>query len=395
MKTRKALAAMLAVLCMTGTMPATTSSASFDPCDVNHDGSVDIVDALTINQHLMGVIYYREYNQLDANRSHTVDSADSRCVLNAAINNSYSTCYIRQYGNGYMQPVNMPAVSSTVTLDSAVNQMNFRQYFGYSYLDNENIAPYTLTVNTASLNNAQASQPRGLIGGDDNRQIAHGYENTGIVSVNDASGFIVGNHQIATAAHCVYDNNGFLSSITVKTYDRTGEPTGVELTVAEVHIPTGYPGSNYYDATYDYALITVTEDLSDYVHFEIGNCYNMTNSEAGSIPLHVTGIPAEIGNGLNTSNSTKTLYTHQGSVYGNSNTSVLCYAIDTSGGQSGSPVYTITRELYDGEFSYTYTALAVHAYYEGNSTNSLYNYGSLMTKHHLLFYKSNNQANYS
>lgn len=326
-----------------------------------------------------------------------MDSADATCVLNATINNSYSACYIRQYGNGYMQPVTMPAVSSTVTLDSVVNQTNNRQYFGYSYLDNEEIEPYTLNANAVSLNSAEGSQSRGLIGGDDNRQIAHGYENTGIVSVNSGTGFIVGDHQIATAAHCVYNenNNTFPTSILVKTYDRTGEPTGEELTVAEVHIPTNYPGTNFSDHIYDYALITVVNDLSNYVHFDIGNCYNVTNSEVGTIPLHVTGRPGKIGDDLEIRNTTNTLYTHHGSVYGNSNTSILCYTADTSGGQSGSPVYTITRELYDGKFSYTYTALAIHAHHEGEEGNSLYNYGALMTKHHLIFFNSNSLANYS
>lgn len=42
MKTRKMLAAVMTVLCMTGAMPAMTSSASYDPRDVNHDGAVNI-----------------------------------------------------------------------------------------------------------------------------------------------------------------------------------------------------------------------------------------------------------------------------------------------------------------------------------------------------------------
>lgn len=328
--------------------------------------------------------------------------------MQKTVNNSYSACYIRQYGNGYMQPVDMPAVSSTVTLDSWVNQTNTRQYFGHSYATGEDIESYTIRVNSQSLNTAQSTQSRGLIGSEDNRTIAHGYENTGIVSVAGGTGFIVGNHHIATAAHCVYKNGDFLSSISIETYDRSGEPTGDKLDAVEVRIPTAYPGSGYLDATYDYALITVVQDLTEYdptteegyVHFNIGNCYNMTNSQAGTIPLHVTGVPGLIGDDLSSSNTSNALYTHYGSVYGNSNTSVLCYAIDASHGQSGSPVYTITRETYNDEFTYTYTALAIHAYNDGTVTNGIsancnYNYGTLMAKHHLLFYNANPHASYN
>ena len=64
MKTRKMIAAVMAVLCMTGAMPAMTSSASYDPCDVNHDGTVNMVDVVAINQHLTGYRYYINYNHI-------------------------------------------------------------------------------------------------------------------------------------------------------------------------------------------------------------------------------------------------------------------------------------------------------------------------------------------
>lgn len=390
MKTRKMIAAVMAVLCMTGAMPAMTSSASYDSRDVNHDGAVNIQDVIAINHHLAGTKYYLEYNQLDANQSHTVDYADSRCVMHATINSSYSACYIRQYGNGYMQPVDMPAVSSTITLDSSVNQTNSRSYIGYSYLTHEEIPEYELTVTTATLNAAQNNQARVLINGDDNRTVAHGYENTGIVLINGGvTGFIVGDHEIATVAHNVYYNNGFSPNISISTYDRTGNPVaGSSLNVAEVHVPLEYAESDNYLALYDYALITVTNDLSDYVHFDIGNCYNMTNSEVGTIPIHVTGRPGLVGEDQET-NSTNTLYTHYGEVYGNDNTSFLRYTADASAGQSGAPVYTITRECYDSSEYYTYTALSIHAT-GGTERNS----GPLMTKYHQQFYNNNSYASY-
>lgn len=243
-----------------------------------------------------------------------------------------------------------------------------------------------------TLNSTSGAQTYALVNDDDNRGVAHGYENTGIVRVGDATGFIVGDHQIATAAHCVYDSdcvntNKISPSIDVETYDRSGLPTGTKLTVAEIHMPEYYTSGNL---LFDYALITVVEDLSDYVHFNIGNSYNMKSDEVGTIPIHVTGKPLYTDDNLETENCDNILYTHYGNIYGSNNKSLLYYTVDVSGGQSGSPVYTITRETYNNNFYYTYTALAVHT----NSGSGEYNFGTLMTKHHQMFYKNNPNANY-
>ncbi len=391
----KRLVAAIAAICLGSvTAPFTVEAVTYDPCDVNHDGEVDISDVIVINQHLIGAKYFRNYSQLDANRSHTVDAADANCVLRKAVKGDYSACYIRQYGNGYMQVVNMPAVSSANSLDYSYMNTSARRYIGYSFLTNSTISPYSLTPTLASASMTSSGPERAIIGTDD-RTVAHGYENTGIVMISNSggkgSGFIVGDHQIATAAHCVYDNvsHQFYKNNTIRTYDRTGSPVdGGFLTIAEVHVPESYSTSTEF--YYDYALITVKEDLSDYVHFEIGNAYNMTNSEVGTIPIHVTGRPGPIQIGDKKYNDFDLLYTHNGSVYGSDNTQMLRYSIDTTSGQSGSPVYTITRELYNNQFHYIYTALAVHT----RAYNSYANQGVLMTQYQLQFYKNNPNAHY-
>lgn len=388
-------------------VPLSAGAVTYDPCDVNHDGSVDISDVIAINQYLCGAKYFRNYNQLDANRSHTVDAADAQCVLCKVTKVDYSACYIRQYGNGYKQPVAMPAVSSSVTLDSYAQTSEARWYIGYSFIKNEPISRYLLNSTFANLNTVVNPSSRAIIGTDD-RTVAHGYENTGIVhftfdTINgsaQATGFIVGDHEIATAAHCVYDKDNlvFYYNFNIQTYDQTGAAvSGKTLTAAEIHIPELYKTATSYKTRYDYALITVEEDLSDYMHFQIGNSYNMIQSEVQDIPIHVTGIPGSInitdpwnpytsGNG----NSQNLLYTHFGSVYESNNCEVLFYTADGSGGQSGSPVYTITRERYNGQDHYTYTALAVNS---GGIPDS-HNCGPLMTRHHLRFYMNNPNIQY-
>lgn len=384
MKTRKMIAAVMAVLCMTGAMPAMTSSASYDPRDVNHDGTISTLDVIAINHHLAGTKYYLEYNQLDANQSHTVDYADSRCVLNATINNSYSACYMRKNTNGTMQAVAMPSVSSTITLDSSVNQTTGRTYKRYSCTENAYLSDYTLTPTNVSLNTTSA-QSRGLVNDNDNRVAASGNECTGIVHFgNDGTGFIVGDHVIATAASSIVDDVFGILEPVIFTCGTNGRLDGYTLTPTEIHVPAEYTDTA--DTLYDYALVVVEEDLSGYTHFDIGNSYNMTYSEAGTIPIHVTGVPYKTGDGLDVNNEINRLYTHNGRIYGSANTSLLRHTVDTSDGQEGSPIYTITREYYNNEYYYTYTALGIANSQEGTYVS---NSGVLMTKHHLLFYGSN------
>ena len=371
----------VSLLCM---MPM-GAGATYDACDVNHDGSVDITDVIALNHHLLGTKYYTNYNQLDANRSHTVDKADATCIMSKLVHTSYSACYIRQCGDS-IEAVDMPAVSTTLTLDNSVSDTQGRWYVGYSYLENAPISRYQLTPTNVSLNSTQVSYSERMYSNGEEREVAHGYENTGIVATGiTGTGFIVGDHEIATAAHCIHTNGQIRTDVEIWTYDRTGELDGNELHIAEIHVPENYSNTG---SLYDYALIVVEEDLSDlgYVQFNIGNLYNLTLSEAGTIPFHITGQPDQFGGVENTLN---TLYTDFGTLYNNNNTSYLYCTAQGTGGESGAPMYTITRERYNDTDYYTYTALGIFV-----GGNSSFNGGPLMNKHHLMFYRNNPYANY-
>ncbi len=385
MKIKKTLAAVLAALCVTSSIPAVISSAAYDNHDVNRDGSVDMLDVLAINQHLMGSKYYMEYNRLDVNQSHTVDAVDANCVLNKILGIDYSVFYIRQYGNGYKQPVSMPAVNS-FTPDAASYATTGRTYKRYSYKEGKYLSNYTLTPNNMSID-ADTTQTRELINNDDNRTVAHGAENAAIVAIGTVgTGFIVGDHTIATAASCVYEGGQIKKDLFVYRHDTTGNIVGIPMSISEIHVPASYSTKG---SQYDYALITVDQDLSNLPHFDIGNAYSFTASEAGSIPLHVTGQPYWTGDALDDDNPTGVLYTHNGSVHDNSNGSMFFFNMDATNGQEGAPVYTITREAYNGEFYYTYTALSLYT-----DTGNGYNRGPRMTKHHLMFYGNNPYVSY-
>ena len=89
-------------------------------------------------------------------------------------------------------------------------------------------------------------------------------------------------------------------------------------------------------------------------------------------------------------NSDMQLYSEEGHVVNDFNTRVLHYNVDTTTGQSGAPVYTITRNEKNGVESYVYTALAIHkglTHHSDEYNDS--NCGSLMTKYQLQFYLNN------
>ena len=400
-KIKIAICTLIAMICSMSISMPLSASATYDSCDVNHDGVVSLTDVVAVNLFLLGTHYYTNYNQLDANNSHIIDYADTKCILCKLIDASYSCCFIRQYGNGFHQPVTMPpVVEDPPVLDESTTQTDDRWYVGYSYIDEAPISRYKLSVNTTALNTRE-SGVSGLIDEIDDRVVSHGNENYGIVAIGNSSnyygtGFIVGAHEIATAAHCVHNNGQIITDIKIATYDNSGAPTGNELEVAEIHIPEDYGSTRDYTgpcSQLDYALITVTDDLTGYVHFSIGNCYNMSSTEAGSIPVHVTGQPNNTypsSSPPGPPNSNDILYTDFGSVYGINATGGLCHTVDVTAGQSGAPIYTITRQTYNNNFTYIYTALAIST---GINPNT-YNFGTRLTKYHKMFYNNNTYASY-
>ncbi len=88
--------------------------------------------------------------------------------------------------------------------------------------------------------------------------------------VSPGSGFIVSDHVIATAAHCVYDLNTttntwqFPTTLTVSIYgtDANLNSPNTTYTAKEIHVPADYVTiNNTTNHNYDYALIYVEEDL--------------------------------------------------------------------------------------------------------------------------------------
>lgn len=403
-KMYKFTAVFLAVLMM---LPFGMIHASaYDDCDVNHDGYVNVSDAVALELYLSGDHYASDYNRFDTNKSLTVDSADVDKILATISLQSYSAQFWdKENFCGY----SFPTVSG-FTPDSYASSTSARLYRKYVYSTQQD-STYYLTPATAAFNNNSAPLPDRAIVGSDDRVESSGTVNTGIVRLNGiGTGFIVGDHVIATAAHNVY-NRGFSGGYfkwdapTIHPYNTAGTMlTTTSFTPVEVHVPYnyGYALTDEEILALDYALITVSDDLSNYYHFSLGTTYNVSSTNYSNIPLYVLG-PYIEGDYVVNQNE---LFYGQGNILepiaDNYTTtfypgSLLYYDCDTCGGDSGAPVYTITQISSGGVTYFTYSVLAIHTqgdpktlYYEPAEWNA----GVRITKYQLQFYYNNTNISY-
>lgn len=190
------------------------------------------------------------------------------------------------------------------------------------------------------------------------------FSKTGVVKIlteveNDphfGTGFIVGPHTIATAAHVVSNAVPQRSAIikNIISFNADGTQRTNTITPLEIHVPSKFniTSSENEVLSYDYALITVEEDLSDYPFFEFGIYDSISDRD---ITASVTGFPARVHNNItgaqdpvNTSNynGNHVMYTGTGVVY-SSDGGVINHRIDASNGDSGSPLYI--TEMIDGK----------------------------------------------
>lgn len=386
------------------------AAVTYDVCDVNRDGKVNVRDVSAIASYLESKVCEPDYNNLDVNKSLIVDYMDEQYILAKVMGQSYSSSYFSKKNRTTSKA---PSVSNIV-LNNDADSWAAREYRRYSYTSKKELSKYTLspTMNLLYNTDSRSDTSRIVIGNDD-RYASNGIENTGIVNIHtntgaDGTGFVVGDHQIATAAHNVFDKktNDWFSDTLITLYKYNGELSNIDLTAVEAHIPAQYnPNESVteYKYKYDYALITVEEDLSEYVHFNLGEAYSVNASNYSNIPIYVTGSPYNSPSG--DSNTYARLYTGEGraiSKYVNtttpvSNTDVLNYDTDMQQGCSGGPVYTVTVNNINGQSSYTYTVIAINSFEtppDNGNVQGMGNGGALITKYLMQFYKNNSYINY-
>jgi V8-like Glu-specific endopeptidase len=197
------------------------------------------------------------------------------------------------------------------------------------------------------------------------------------------TGFVVGPHTIATAAHVVYERttNSTYHINEILLFDENGNEES--FTPVEIHTPYNYITNNdVSDFDFDYSLITVEENLNDYMSFNLGA---ITDNAVNKFTITTVGFPGYyypdetiINNGQD-----HIKYSSQGSITAiDQRGYYFSHNADTVGGNSGSPIYLV--ETVNGN---TYnTVIGIHV--------GIYNTGLRFTPHVLKFLSGNTNIQY-
>lgn len=284
-----------------------------------------------------------------------------------------------------------------------------RSYTVYKASTAEEIGTYSLTVE-----HGEQPSSRAVIGNDE-REID--WKKSGVVKIftesiegeeGFATGFVVGKHAIATAAHVVVpynfnENNkryefDYQKIHKINLYKTDGS---IALTLStesvvpskivhlepkmEYHVPMLYLENNA-KYSYDYAVITVSEDLSKYRCFDLGYV-NDSLISSNSASVSITGFPKKVGGVIvNDSQTLDNMYTGAGILLDkDTSQGLIYYDVDTYGGNSGSPVY-ITEDIGEKTF---YSVIGLLNGGDTNPYTPKYNFGVRFNSDILKFYKGN------
>lgn len=228
--------------------------------------------------------------------------------------------------------------------------------------------------------------------------------NSAVVWTYKGTGFIVDDHTIATAAHCVY-NKRFEPIMNIKIYSEDGSELLTQINPAEVHVPNAYivnsnsndPDDKRVARQYDYALIYTIQDLSEYGVLPLA--VPTDDFMTSNANVNISGYPGEISSNSYADGNTR--------LYANGNVmdikkhniedpdnalsferQIMCSTY-TSAGDSGGPMYIATRCMGD----YYKTAVGIET---GAIKRNDYgcSFGVRVTSDLLLFYYNNPNLGY-
>lgn len=317
MKKMKFIAGIASLmLAATALVPVNASAATmtFTQGDVNGDGKVNVNDLYAISQYLGGekTADSNWTTRMDADYDKIIDRTDLEMI-----------------GKFCTQALTPEKNKSTTVLTASLNEE--RTYVKYDVATNT-VSRYTLNSLGTLTNQKMATY------GMERSSIEIPDDNTAVIRVGNGSGFIIGDHLIATAAHCIYDTDnrgnatkGFV--VKAEAYDNNG--AAHQLTVSSIHITDGYYSyfnNQYYYLNYDYALVYVEEDLSQYGSMQLGmvtNEFIQTGSD-----ISVSGFPGIYGDRRYTTSSVSI----DGLQSMEKPYRLKCTA-DGLGGKSGGPLY--------------------------------------------------------
>lgn len=367
---KKFLSCLVSIGVLASIMTSFGASSAFNlNKDPNGDGQITMADSVTILDYLAGIFEPSDLTQLDMDDNDVVSNVDE--------------IYVRMYNAGLVNSSIEPIVEPT-----AVPPTSDRGYLVYNAQTGAFQRSYLLRV--SGLDNS--NNARQIIGENTQHQ---DWSNIGVAKImcgepNESSydylgtGFVVGPHTIATAAHVVFETEtDIVRDISdIRLFDESGSNSSVSFTPVEVHLPLTYKVASSHTNINDYALITIEEDLSDYMSFNLGAITD--NAINNSLPITVVGFPGS-SNGMTNSGSVHQKALSEGiitSTAGADNDRIFTHNADVVAGNSGSPIYVV--ETVNGQ-SYN-TVVGIHV--------NLGNTGVRFTPHILKFYKGNSNIQY-
>ena len=319
--------------------------------DPNGDGSITVADSTFINLFLGGTMTPSNLTPLDFDQNGIVSAMDSFKVW--------------VYNSGITNIV-PDASANDPTITPVSETLAYRKY----PFNSSTYGTYTLYPNTFTVNNIE--EPRNLLLDDDTTSVVRlSTQGSG------GSGFIVGNHIVATSAHSVLDEDGNVDThVNVTIIGEDGEILA-NYVPDYIHIPEKFFNANTSDS-YDYALLEIGDgDLNQYGVMKLGYCLDSYINNSGAI--HVMGFP-KIGNTWG-----KRYYSY-GTLSSSNNTLQMLYSAQTEERMSGSPVYadeTFIRYQY-GIVEKKKTVIGIHSGESGSSGR-----GVRINCQHLKFYYDN------
>ena len=377
--------------------------------DLDGDNMCGASDASFILQFLNGMIDYPyNYNEMDVIEDGVIDKSDA-------------WGYLYYFTDGMLEfPGAIPYTTTHSTGSYTSQTIQYQKYNSQTgaYLGTYSLTtPNAATASSATPSVSPAASPQTLKSfATDTRYLD--WSKTGVVKLigDDSSssptgyhgtGFIVGSHLVATAAHCVQGNK-----ITkLRLFDEYGNKDTTfhsdgTITPLQIHYPSDANGVNCWR---DYALITVQEDLSDYVGFSMG--VPLPEAASDMLSVSVTGFPKklnavnDVGMNAQTVNSytQDKEYTDNGFMftffvpsYATANTipdftrvqngsDYITFSLYATNGNSGSPVYY--SHSYEDE---TYqTVLGIMTISPNEVVARTYKAGPRITSDLLKFYYNN------
>lgn len=376
---------------------------SYRMSDINRNGTTNTTDSTILSNVLWGNRYVASNKLMDADGNRVISWADHAHIVAETVgNNSFN--YVDGlsgvgFCGGNTTYVYTPSGQSTSCL--------YRKHLYSTGYGTSNDIVYNLSMTETAFPTGMSSPD--VVIGNDGRVPETSSIYTGIVRIGGptgGTGFVVGDHEIATAAHVVFNGNSWNTNSYFQ-FPVIGADGKVEvntLTATKYYFKEAHIEQNYYTSQndeIDYALITVNTDLSDCYHFSLGIPYDMYSASFvdyfDDYNLYVTGYPGDLGSGY-----TRYLFTAADKLYTGTGyqSDLLCYTTDTSGGDSGAPVY-IKETVSTGNKKYSnyITVLGIHhgglvESLDPNTNKYKSNCGAFFTPLRLKFFLNNPNASY-